>query len=336
ARLLASVNGSGFTYPVRLSEGSVQVSASSPMRRRGSVSIAAEVGAPEADPFRTEIRAEYGITRPNGTTYWVPVGTFVVTENDESGPGLLSLKLEDRWRRVVNARFLVPVTTSGNTVAAITSLLQGADGRITVVDETGLGTTHRPQLWERDRDKAILDLAKSIGAVVAFDPMGVARILPVGSLANPIAWRVYGGDGGVLVQARRGVSQGSTYNAASVLGEPPDLPPVRSVRTLTTAGSPIRYGGPFASRPRFYRSPLIVTQAQADVAADALLARITGVAKTVSADTAPHPGLDADDVIEVEVGPGVYQLHLVDEFTLPLGPGVTSLSTRTSVVEEGE
>lgn len=336
ARLLGSVNGSGFTYPVQLEDGAVRVDASSPIRRRLSCTVAADIDDPEVDVFRTELRAEYGIVRLNGQVHWVPVGTFVVTGAKEAGRGRVEVEAEDRWRRIVNARFLVPVTTSGSTVTAITNLLTGADSRITVVDETGSAATHPAAMWERDRDQAVLDLAKSIGAVVVFDPDGVARIRKVGSLSDPTVWRVYGGAGGALVDSRRGATQDSTYNAAVVNGEPPDKPPVRAVALLTKASSPIVFGGPFARRPRFYTSPLITTTAQAQAAANALLARVSGMARTVTVDAAPHPGLDGGDVIEVQVTPEITERHIVDSFSLPLGPGGVQIATRTTADQEPE
>lgn len=335
ARLRASINGSAFTYPVQLDDGSVQVSWSSPVRRTLTATVLAEVGDPEVDDKGTELRAEYLIRLLDGTEHWIPVGTFVVTGADPTEPGKVRVTGQDRWRRIANARFPVPVTTSGLVTSAIEQLVEGADGRITCTDLTGSTATHGPALWERDRDKAVLDLAKSIGAQMVFDPTGDAFIVPTPSLAGDVDWRVYGGDGGVLIQAREGSSSENTYNAAVVIGEPPNgAAPVRSVQTVTSG--PLRWGGPFGQRPRFYRSSLITTQAQADSAAVALLSRVTGVARNVQADTFIHPGLDAGDVLEIEVRPGVIERHLVESFTLPLGPGGLTVQTRTTVEAEGE
>lgn len=337
ARLQASVNGSGFSYPVLFEDGSVQVNASSPIRRTLSATIAASIGDPEVDVFRTELLAEYGITGLNGVTTWIPVGVFVVVDAQEAGDGIVTVKGEDRWRRVVNARFLSPTTTSGSTVTAIEQLVEGADARITCTDLTGSSATHGPAVWDRDRDKAVMELAKSIGAVVVFDVEGNAEIRPEPTLGDPVVWRVYGGDGGVLVTSRRGASQGNTYNAVSVDGESSDgSPPVHAELTVTDSASPLVYGGPFARRPRFYRSPLITTQTQADNAAAALLAKVTGIARSVSVESAPHPGLDGGDVIDVEVAPGVFERHIVDGFTLPLGPGGVEIATRSTVEAEGD
>lgn len=336
ARLLASVNGSSFSYPVAFESGSVPVDGGSPIRRTLTAQVAAAVDDPEVDVFGTELRAEYGIIAVNGTTTWVPAGVFVLTDATETGDGIVTVKGQDRWRRVVNARFLRPVVTSGNTATAIKTLVEDADSRIVCTDLTGSTATHRRSVWERDRDKAVLDLARSIGAVVVFNADGNAEIRPVPTLTAPIAWKVYGGDGGVLIEARRGATQDQTYNAVVAEGEAPDgAAAVRAVVTLT-GRSTLRYGGPFGSRPRYYRSPLLRTQQQANTAAAALLARVTGVARSVELSAAPHPGLDAGDVIEVEVEPAVYERHLVESFDLPLGPGGISIATRTTQETPGE
>lgn len=337
-RLLASVNGSSFSYPVTLEGGSVGVASKQAVRRKLTATIKADIDDPEADIFRTEMRAEYGIFSQAGEVEWIPLGTFVVSEAKKAGPGKVEISGEDRWRRVVNARFTQPEVTSGNTVAAITQLLIDADSRITVIDKTGDTTTHNSALWERDRDKAITTLAQTIGAVVYFDPMGVAIIDYEPNLASdPTVWTVAGGDGGALIGSTPGRSQGNTYNAVVVEGEGPDgKTAVRAQAQVEEPDSPLLYGGPFASRPRFFRSTLIRTTAQAQAVADSMLRKVTGVAKTLDLETFPHPGLDGGDILLAEVEEGKWERHIVDTFDVPLGPGGFSIGTRTSADTDEE
>jgi hypothetical protein len=330
-RLVASVNRSPFTYPVSLEDGQVEVSSQSPIRRKLSATIHATLDDPECDVFRTEVRAEYGVYLPSGEVVWVPTGTFVVTEAERAGRGMVTIKGEDRWRRILNARFMRPVTTSGSHISAIISLLIGADGRITAKDFSGKTSTHRKMLWDRDRDKAILDLARAIGVSVAFNPMGVAEIRPVASVFEGVAsWNIGMGDGGALIDVNERRSQGNTYNAVVAEGEGSDgTVPVRAEATITDVNNALLFGGGFSQRPRFYRSPLMNTTAQCQAAADALLAKVSGVSKELDLISFVHPGLDADDIVNAEVEIGKWQRHLVDSFTIPLGPGGTKIATRT-------
>lgn len=332
ARLTASINGSSFTYPVSLVDGRVSVSASSNVRRALEATVLADADDPEVDALTTELQAEYGIRRVDGTVRWVIVGTFVITDAKEVGPGRVKVVGQDRWRRVQEARLLEPVVTSGSIVSAIISLVQGADSRIVCTDLTGSTATHRSSLWERDRDKAVVDLARAIGAQVVFAPDGTARIVPVPSPTAPAVLRLSGGDGGFLVSAARGTTRERTRNAAVAEGESQDsTPPVRGVALVGTG--PLRYGGPFGRRPAYLRSSLMTTQAQVDAAAAALLSRVSGVVREVDVEALPHPGLDAWDVLDVEVAPGVYEKHVLDSFTLPLGRGSSALTLRSSMEE---
>lgn len=334
-RLLASVNRSAFSYPVQLESGEVAVSSTDPIRRKLSATIIANINDPECDVFRTEMRAEYGIWLYNGDVVWVPVGTFVVTDANEAGRGRVEIKGEDRWRRVLNARFLRPVTTSGKHIDAIATLMMGADPRITVQQLVTSTSTHRTMLWERDRDKAILELAKAVGLDVGFDPTGQGQIRQQPSIGDPIAWTIGRGDGAALIDSKQKRSQGNTYNAVVAEGEGSDgSPPVRAMASITDPNSPIVFGGGFAQRPRYYRSALMTTMAQCQQAADSLLKKVSGVPKMLDLDSFVHPGLETGDVILAEVAPGQWERHLVDGFTIPLGPGSFSLTTRTPYVEE--
>jgi len=329
-RLRASVNGSPFTYPVKMDSGEVTVDGRSPIRRKLSATIIADIDAPECDTFQTEIRADYGISVQGQEPFWIPVGTFVVTDAQETGPGKIDIKGEDRWQRIMNARFLQPVSTSGLHTAAIIDLIHSADGRIECVDYTGSAATHRTSVHERDRDKAILELAKTIGADVFMNVYGNAEIRIPKTLQDAPVLSITGRDGGTLIGAQRATKQGNTYNAAVVEGENAagDVS-VRAIRKVTSTSSKLLFGGAFAQKPRFFRSTMITTFAQADQAAKTLLAKATGISKTVSIDAFPLAMLEAGDPVLIEVEEGRMEKHIVDAFNIPLSLGKMTLSTRT-------
>lgn len=331
ARLLASVNGSAFVVPVPLLPGgSVQIDAGSAVRRTLSCEVVMPIDHPAVDALAAEIRAEYAVVSPSGVHYWTPVGTFVLTEVVETAFGRVRLTGADRWHRVNEAGLEQPVTTSGDTIAAITALLSDADPRITV-DATGAPAgSHGSSLWDGERSDAVKTLAQSIGAVVYFDAEGVARIRPVPTLGDAIAWQV--GRGAGKVAGARGLSRAQTYNAVVVKGSPQGAAPVYAVARV--AAGPLRWGGPFGKKPRKFDTSLVSTPEQAQTMADAMLERVQGVARTLELSTLPNPALDAGDVLHVEVQPAVWQRHMYRTGTLPLGLGTTPISTRAEATDD--
>lgn len=340
ARIVGSVAGSAFVVPVTMvpGTGSVKVDAGSAVRRTLSCQLNVSMDHPVVDPFVSELRAEYGLVESSsGAVWWVPVGVFVLTGVTEVGAGVVAVEGADRWKRVQGARFERPVSTSGDSVAAMVELLQGADSRITVDATAALPGTHGASVWDRNRDDAVLQLARSTGNTVFMDAEGRAVIRPAPSLSDASVWQVGRGAGGVKVSGRRGVTVDSTYNAVVVIGQPQGKAPVYGVARDTDPASPTRYGGPFGKRPRFYTSSLITTTAQANAAAAGLLlARALGVARTLELETLPNPALDGGDVLTVEVEPSVWRRHLVESYTLPLGLGTTPLSTKSTATEDDD
>lgn len=335
-RLLASVNRSPFTYPVKLVDGSVKVDGASPIRRNLDALIIAKPGDPECDVFQTEIRAQYGISIDNFTWEWITVGTFVVTGAKEIGPGQIQIKGEDRWRRVADARFLRPVRTSGQHRLAIESLIEAADGRILCTDYSGKTSTHRTSLWERDRDKAIRDLGNAIGVDVFFNPDGAAEIRNTASIAATSVWSIFGGDGGTLIEPRREMNRDKVYNAVVVEGEDASgNVSVRAEAKVSDPASKLLFGAAAGQKPRFFRSSLITTQTQAQNTANSMLAKVSGVPKSIGIDAFVNPALEAGDTVYVEIEPGKHEYHLVESFTIPLGPGGTTIATRAALDPEG-
>lgn len=339
ARLTASVNGSGFVVPLELASGSVKIDGRSAVRRTLDCEVVADLTDAAMDPFGVEVRAEYAIVHETTRRkWWVPVGTFVLIDAAEGDAlGTVRITGQDRWVRINRARFEQPVTTSGDTVAAIVNLIQSADASIPVdIRRAPAGGTHQPALWDRDRSEAIVKLAASIGCQVYMDPMGTAVVRMRPTLGGPTTWRV--GYDNARVSGRRGVSSEYTYNAVAVKSQPQGQAPLYAAARVQSGR--LAYGGPFKRRARFYSTSLVNTQAGLQAMADGLLPTVQGVARTVDLTTLPNPALDADDVVPVEVAPGLWERHMVDGYTLPLGlgDGTVPLATRsdTEVDDGGE
>lgn len=337
ARILASINGSPFTVPVPYVAGSgkVRVTGGTGVARSMTCTVACQPDDVRVDPFATEWRADYGIVQPNGDTLWVPVATLALRDVQQNGEGTVQVSAADRWLRVQRARFERTRVTSGSTLAALTAMLTDADARITVdTTRATSSATHRTSVWDRDRDKAVQALARSIGHEVRFDPLGVAVIAPAPTADDPVFWTVERNRGGTKVSSRRGVTSERTYNAVAVVGQTPGGDPVYAVVRDNTPGSRTLWGGPAGKITRFLKSDLISTSGQATAAGQALLAKARAVPRTLTVEALPHPGLDSGHVLDVEVAPRVWERHLVDEFDLPLGAaGPVSIATRSQLAD---
>lgn len=323
-RILASVNGSAFTIlvPTVSGTGKVSFTPGTGVARSLTVQVLAGRDSFLVNPHAVEWRAEYGIRTTTGMT-WVPVGTFVPHDVKEVARGIVEVQAKDRWLRVADARFEPAArVTSGDVVSTITSLLTEADHRITVDSSLApTGHTHPTSLWDKDRDVAIRDLARAIGAQVRFNPLGVAVISPVPSLTDHVFWSISRGRGGVKIAHRAGLTSRRTYNAVVVTGQTPGGDPIYSVARDVDPDSVTRWGGNAGKRPRYLTTDLIRTQAQADAAAAALLAQSTRVARSMSVEALPHPGLDCGLVVDVQLDAETWERHLTGPFDLPLGLG---------------
>src|SRR5690554_7219814 len=125
-------------------------------------------------------------------------------------------------------------------------------------------------------------------------------------------WEVKAGRGGVLVQASRRLTREGVYNAVVAEGEGvDDAAPVRAVAIDTGPNSPTRFGGRFGKVPRFYKSPLLTTPAQAQSAARAILRRSLGAPYSVDFQAMVNPTLRPFDPIRVTHRDGNREIHVI-------------------------
>jgi hypothetical protein len=328
--------------------GSIDVDASSITRRRLDLVVAPRLSTgtytdipamprKPSDPlghYGQEVSVQWGLTYPDGTTEWVPLGVFRI----ESVRGSL---LDDEPVRITgvsreafvsDARYAGPYTNSSPSAQSlIAEVIHGAMPNAVVQSRTGMDRRVPLTTWDEDRWGVVTDLAQSIAAVVYCDPYGRFIIADAPTVTSAPVWRVAAGPGGVLVAASSSSSRSRVYNGVVVRGESPssDSPPVRAFKYDDRPGSPTLWGDPdsgaFGARPRFMYLPTVTTQEQADAVALANLAKHLGASSTLDVSAVPNVALEAGDVIEVITDPadpaGSVRRHVVDNFTVPLEPG---------------
>ena len=328
-------------------------------RRSLQIEIANELGLWDVlAPIGTELRPRSVVRYPSGVTEQVPMGVFVVDAQSMSygdGGGSIQLSGSDKWVKIQRARFIQPIAANTGLLVReqIAMLIKGALGlseqvNITATSTAGMGSV----VWERDRDKAIEELARSIGATVFFDRDGVATVADLPTVGPTAVWTVDAGETGVMLSAQRDRDRKRTYNVVVAASDKADgeapFPPIvvwdSDPNSPTYAGTdPIGNpgsAGPFGIVPYFLTSPLFQNGGQADAAARTALYRTIGRASQVSVTQFPNRALDALDVIDVLLPAERYdqeqpvERHIIDKIVHPLLNGPQSIDTRSTREDE--
>lgn len=340
-----------------LADGSVTVDSKSQVRRTASVDIASADLWPltpldALSPLGAELGVEYGIVVPGVGTEWIPVlrgpvqtakGKLIRTYPTSADGGRrggilvsgLGVSVSGRAQRIIDDRLTAPaqLQVGAGVVAEITRLIRETIPDAEVLDQTGgsTATITAAVTVEKDRwGEGVVKIADSYGLEVYDDPLGRFVIRNQPSLDDPPVWRVDVGDGGVLISADLSQDRSQVYNGVMASGETTDgTTPVSALVVDDDPASPTFWGGQFGKKVRYFKSPLLATPEQCAAAARTQLEKVRGAATTVQLSAVTNPGLEGGDVIEVDMGNGYRQLHIVDSVPVPLRPGEQSLTTRS-------
>lgn len=274
------------------------------------------------------LRILRGLRHPDGAIETVPVftGRLDSLEGDpDVGP--ITLTGSGLEQVVADDLFLTAYSTRTNTAAitSITALIQqslpGA-----VVTSTAPDTPLGPRTWDAQADRwaAVQEIATAVGAEAFADADGVFRIEPLPDpLTTPPVWDIAAGEGGVLIEATGGWSRTGMYNVVVASGENSEsgAAPVSATAQDDDPTSPTYVNGPFGRVPRFYSSPTITTVAQAQAAANALLAQSVRPSSAADITSLPNPCLEPGDIVRAVYGDGRRTLHQVQSYSLGLAPG---------------
>jgi hypothetical protein len=308
-------------------------------------------------PFGTELTVTCRVTYNDRTTLTIPMGVFDIDSDSlVEGQGKITVTAPDKWVRIQRAKFLQPTasTIGQSVVQQIVDLIRGGLGADEPVTVTATSSANMGAItWEKDREKAINDLAAQIGAWVYFDRQGEATVadIPQGGLTAR-TWLVDASASGVMTDLTRQQSRTDTYNVVVVGSSSADSEkfPTQIVwdnnnLSPTYAGpDPLNspgLAGPFGVVVDYLDSPNLGSVAEAQAAGLAQLARGLGLASQPSLGQVPNPAVDAFDAIDVlapkeNVGDSrVVERHVVDHVTHPLTVGpvqqIEGRQTRTDL-----
>lgn len=300
-----------------------RITLTAPQRRRGVDYTPGELdGALSANGQMLRIVVGIGVGFQN--IEWITRGWYVITEseadNDEvrvEAAGLL-------WK-IQEARLITPLQPSGTFKSTIRNLIEPA---ITVEFDAALADRAVPASVNYDDDR-LNALNATLDAWPAEAVVTSEGFLYVTSTEDPatVSLALSTADGGTVIKRVGKSTRDGVYNAVVAQGTLADGGLVRGV--LYDFTGPKRYGGPFNELPvpRFYDSPLITTQAQANAAAVSLLRRMKRTtSQEYKVEMVPHPALQVGDRITVDDVP-----YIVEASKLPLtaGGGAQELRVRT-------
>jgi len=275
-------------------------------------------------PYGNEVFVERGVIYGTGTHEYVSLGYFRIYEVEQSNQPDYPIRLggRDRMSGIVDGRLIAPVQfVAGTSISAIFNTLVQEIYPTATIQFDYNATTDLLQtsvVADEDRYSFLRNLVTSRGKIMYWDHAGRLQVKDAPNVNNTV-FDINSGEDGVLIEVSRRLDRGSVYNAVVTLGEQVqlDVPPVRGVARDMNPLSPTFWDGPFGKVPRFFSSPFVTTQAQAESASSKILARSIGLPYSVTLSAVPNPALEPYDPIKVTRSDG-YDKHLIQEMTIPL------------------
>jgi hypothetical protein len=190
----------------------------------------------------------------------------------------------------------------------------------------------RTMEWDLDRLSNLYKIADSWPARIRTDSWGQVLFLPpLPAVATPVL-TIRDGEGGTLLEAPVTDSRDAGYNVfvARSSADGVDLQGIARI-----SSGPMNPDGPYRPVPKFFASPLLLTQAQCDQAAVTMRDESARKSRIRKVTFAPDPRVELDDPVEIITGYGtpdqVREWGYVVGYDLPLtitdGPSRIDVAT---------
>ncbi len=318
--------------------------------REGALRSLSLTVAPAAGAFEqlaeagAEIVAARGLVLPDGSEELVPLGAFVLDADlEEAEDGTITVSGADRSQRISRARWSDPYTVPAGAVVgeAIGDLLTDR------WPDCPLGATLAAADAKTGARLAFLDgadsdpwkdarsIAAAVGLDLYFDGAGAAQVRDTPDPeSDPVCWTYAAGDEAVILSRTRKAIVTGLYNGVIASAESSDVAtPVRAEAWDEDPNSPTYAWGPMGRVPRFYSSPLLSTKAQAQSAADTMLARVKRPIEQAAFTLLPNPAHEAFDLVEFTEADGGVSRYMLDIVSVPLdAAGALSATARETEV----
>jgi hypothetical protein len=277
-------------------------------------------------PYGNEVFIRYGVGL-GGEVIWTPLGYYRidVVEQSNSPYGSIRMGGFDRMIGITDGRLTQPreFEPTRSVASVFLELVSEIypDAVIIFDDESALETIGRTLIAEDSRLEPLQELTTSLGKIMYWDGLGFLQVQNTPDELVPV-WEMKSGFKGVLTTAQRRITREGAFNGVVARGEGADTDdPVQALVVDNGGSSPTRWGGRFGRVPRFYASPFIRTEAQAEVVARAMLRRHIGLPYGVDFGTIVNPTLRPYEPTRITYGDGNREIHVVERLTIPLRPG---------------
>jgi hypothetical protein len=285
-------------------------------------------------PYNREIKIYRGVVYADGTEELVPLGVFIITsvEITDTEQGIkINISGSDRSLRLIRAKFTnheFYIDENTPKEKAIEDMLRFRFPNIqTIFPFTNQVTPIIYPTLDQSSDpwREAQKIAKSAAMDLYFDENGICRMRPIPDpdLGLPLITYEDGIDS-VLTSLSRSLSTDDTFNAVIYTGEGTNL----SIGVIGEAydenpASPT-YRYTYGETPLFKSSPLILTVAEAQEAAEAELRKVIGASEQINWNQLVNPAHDVFDLVKITRLPsGLDATLMLDSVSIPLGPDQT-------------
>lgn len=320
--------------------GAVSIDAGNAVRRRTRVEVLATDDVIPTDvasllaPYGNEIKLYRGHV---GRSWAAGVFRIETARVEDTGARSILLEGFDRSHTIARARSEAVTTVAAGVLYtdAIAELADVTWPGVPVNLSASDATVAQTLVFEPGADlwrEAMERMATAIGHELFFDGDGVLTSRPPPALAEAnVVYDFTDRAASAMLGVERVFTADPGYNVFVVTGQAAhNVAPVRAVAADTDPASPTYVGGKYGRRPRFFRSEFVHTTAQAQAAADGLLARELGGTEQLVVTHWPLAYLEGSDVIHVgRAVAGVDELASIESSAIDLGPdGAVTSTTR--------
>ncbi|MCP9205494.1 phage tail protein [Streptomyces cucumeris] len=358
----AEWSNDGTTWrPAQLVPGSAQIKVdqTADVRYTATAELGGvDIGRDGINDVVTNVRLWQGLQLARREPEWIPAGHYVVSRPARTAAGTITVELAGREDELRRAKFPSSRTLGPASAKELVEQLVGeALPGVPVAWLPGVAPqTTVPQIVSDDRWGVLsagtdsngtgTGIAAALAGRIWADARGIVTVGPVPTLADPVVWRIPRGPGGALVSVQEETSAEGLVNVWIVTSDGGDGAPAITAYAWDDDPNSLTYAGPdpindplapqrlgltgVRLRVDRYASAVITTQAQGTDVAKSRLADSLGVQSSLSFTAACNPALEAGDVVEAEVRPGVWEPHLVDSLGYTLGAPSMQCTTRTT------
>ena len=331
-----------------IDSGRVTVNTSNSVRRtceihlttdRTTANLVPDNGFDYLAPFGNQLRLYRGIQFNDGSTEYIPLGVFVITEvnvADTNSGVSMTIMGEDKSIIVSRNKWTSPYQmVNGTLESSLTTMLQNRYPDIEIdfpttnvtVNQVVLGADSQLDPWK----DAVL-IAQLVGYDLYFDVKGVCTMKQFPTLdAASVVATYKEGSNTTVTEIKRNISTKETYNGViyTIEGSQVTTPIRVEVWDEDTTSPTYRYGV-FGSVPTFISTNLIGTSAEAIKAASLLLNTYIGAQEAIDVTAIVDPSLDVNDVIYIKSsGSKVDRTVIIDSLDIPLEyTGTLNIKTR--------